>query len=130
MSKSVSTGEAASRGNIARDETVNLISSDKVEGSAVYDTAGEELGAVHSVMIDKTGGKVAYAVVAAGGALVTAANYYPVPWAALRYDVQRGGYVIGHAKDHFGEAPNFGPSTEWQDRDAAWFSGVDRHWAP
>ena len=48
--------------NVATDETSSLISSDKVEGTAVYDRRGEKLGSIHSVMIDKISGKVAYAV--------------------------------------------------------------------
>ena len=47
---------------VATDETSTLISSDKVEGTSVYDRRGEKLGSIHSVMIDKVSGKVAYAV--------------------------------------------------------------------
>ena len=43
---------------VATDETDSLISSEKVEGTAVYDRNGEKLGSVHSVMIDKFSGKV------------------------------------------------------------------------
>ena len=39
---------------VATDELSSLISSDKVEGTAVYDRGGEKLGSIHSVMIDKT----------------------------------------------------------------------------
>jgi hypothetical protein len=55
--------------NVASDETSSLISSDKVEGTAVYDRRGENLGSIHSVMIDKISGKVAYAVMSSGGFL-------------------------------------------------------------
>ena len=41
---------------VATDETNALISSDKVEGTAVYDRTGEKLGSIHSVMIDKVSG--------------------------------------------------------------------------
>jgi uncharacterized protein YrrD len=43
-------------------ETNTLISADKVEGTAVYNREGEKLGSIHTVMIDKVSGKVAYAV--------------------------------------------------------------------
>jgi myo-inositol-hexaphosphate 3-phosphohydrolase len=42
---------------VATDETSSLISSDKVEGTAVYDRQGEKLGSIHSVMIDKISGR-------------------------------------------------------------------------
>jgi PRC-barrel domain protein len=46
------TTTAAARG-LAIDETDRLISSDKVEGTPVYNPKGEHLGKVHHLMIDK-----------------------------------------------------------------------------
>ena len=50
-----------------RRETVSLIGSDKVEGTAVYGADNQKIGSVQRVMIDKISGKVAYAVVSFGG---------------------------------------------------------------
>ena len=50
-----------------RRETVSLIGSDKVEGTAVYGADNKKIGSVQRVMIDKISGKVAYAVVSFGG---------------------------------------------------------------
>ncbi|MCC2664970.1 MAG: photosystem reaction center subunit [Geminicoccaceae bacterium] len=52
--------------SVATDETSTLISSDKVEGTAVYNREGEKLGSIHTLMIDKMSGKVAYAVMSFG----------------------------------------------------------------
>ena len=52
-----------------RRETVSLIGSDKVEGTAVYGADKRKIGSVQRVMIDKISGKVAYAVVSFGGFL-------------------------------------------------------------
>jgi hypothetical protein len=41
------------------DETGGLISSDKVEGTLVYNPKGKRLGKVHHLMIDKYTGQVA-----------------------------------------------------------------------
>ena len=43
-----------------RRETVSLIGSDKVEGTAVYGADKKKIGSVQRVMIDKVSGKVAY----------------------------------------------------------------------
>ena len=40
----------------------DVISSDKVEGTKVYNTAGEKLGSVDDLMIDKVSGQIRYAV--------------------------------------------------------------------
>src|SRR5207248_1151446 len=44
------------------DETNRLISSEKVDGTAVYNRQGDRLGTVHHLMIDKFTGQVEYAV--------------------------------------------------------------------
>ena len=49
-----------------RRETVSLIGSDKVDGTAVYGADDNKIGTVHRVMIDKISGNVAYAVVSFG----------------------------------------------------------------
>ena len=47
----------------ATQETGNLIASDKVPGTNVYNTTGDNLGSIHDLMIDKASGKdCAYAI--------------------------------------------------------------------
>ncbi len=128
MSTNMNTGMSDRSGDVAREETTSLISSDKVEGTSVYDTAGNDLGSVHSVMIGKTDGKVSYAVLSFGGFLGIGANYYPVPWNALKYDTRQGGYVTGVTRESLEGAPNYGPTADWYDREAAWSGDVDRYW--
>ena len=65
-------------------ETVSLIGSDKVDGTAVYGADERKIGSVQRVMIDKISGKVAYAVVSFGGFLGMGEDYYPMPWPNLQ----------------------------------------------
>lgn len=58
----------AATSTVESRETVSLIGSDKVDGTAVYGSDQEEIGSVQRV-IDKISGKVAYAVVSFGGFL-------------------------------------------------------------
>ena len=75
-------------------ETVDLIGSDKVEGTAVYDAKGERMGTIKRVMLEKRSGQVAYAVLSFGGFLGLGSDSYPIPWDALKYDTSLGGYRI------------------------------------
>ena len=50
-------------------------------------------------MIDKISGKVAYAVISFGGFLGMGEDYYPMPWASLKYDNTVGGYRVGVTED-------------------------------
>ncbi len=78
-----------------RDETTSLISVGKVSGTNVYDTEGNHLGEVEDVLIEKTTGVIACAVVTVGGLLGIGGTFQQVPWNALTYDTRQGGYVVG-----------------------------------
>ena len=106
------------RKSVATDETSTLISSDKVEGTAVYNREGEKLGSIHTVMIDKVSGKVAYAVMSFGGFLGIGDRYHPLPWNMLTYDTGQGGYVVNLDQNQLKGAPTYGTSEtpNWSDR--------------
>jgi len=76
---------------VAEQETVSLIGSDKVQGTAVYGPDRQKIGSIERVMIEKRGGKVSYAVLSFGGFLGIGDDYYPLPWPSLKYNVDLGG---------------------------------------
>ena len=94
--------------DIETDETENMIASNKVEGTNVYNTEGDKLGSIYNFMVDKESGQVEYAVLQFGGFLGMGSDYYPVPWAALEYDEEQGGYVIDIDKDALEDVPHYG----------------------
>jgi hypothetical protein len=94
-------------------ETVSLIGSDKVEGTAVYGTDEKKIGKLERVMIDKISGKVAHAVLSFGGFMGMGEDYYPVPWSMLKYDTNLGGYRANLTKDQLDKAPKYNKSTDW-----------------
>ena len=102
-----------------RRETVSLIGSDKVDGTAVYGADHNKIGSVQRVMIDKISGKVAYAVVSFGGFLGMGEDYYPIPWPQLKYDNGLGGYIVGITEDQLQNAPRFSGAQGWNWNDRA-----------
>jgi hypothetical protein len=100
--------------SVAVSETDRLISSDKVEGTAVYNRQGESLGSIYTVMIDKYSGQVSYAVMSFGGFLGIGERYHPLPWKALTYDTGLGGYVTEVSRDQLERAPSYSrDETPW-----------------
>ena len=97
-----------------------LIAADKVEGTAVYNPAGEHLGTIDTFMLDKVSGNAAYAVLSFGGFLGLGTRHYPLPWSTLKYDRNYGGYVINLEKSLLEQAPSYDDSDDvtWEDR--AW----------
>ena len=87
--------------------THSVISSDKVEGTSVYDTAGDKLGSIDDLMIDKHSGHVHYAVLEFGGFLGMGTDRYPIPWSMLKYDTAKDGYVVPLDKERLKDAPRY-----------------------
>jgi sporulation protein YlmC with PRC-barrel domain len=104
MSSTTSSGYA---GQPATKETGELIASDKVEGTSVYNGAGEKLGSIYNLMVDKRSGKVAYAVMSFGGFLGMGSDYHPLPWEQLSYDRSKGGYVVDLSREQLEAAPTY-----------------------
>ncbi|PNG27581.1 PRC-barrel domain-containing protein [Methylocella silvestris] len=103
------------RTDLAESETASLIAASKVNGTNVYNSAGDSLGSIHDVMIDKQSGRVAYAVMSFGGFLGIGEDYHPLPWNVLHYDEQMGGYVVNVAAERLKEGPAFAAneSPDW-----------------
>jgi hypothetical protein len=103
-----------------RRETVSLIGSDKVEGTAVYGADERKIGSIQRIMLDKVSGKVAYAVVSFGGFLGIGEDYYPLPWSNLKYDTRLNGYRVNVTEDQLRGAPKFNQHQgwDWSDRTA------------
>jgi hypothetical protein len=95
-----------------------LIAGARVAGTEVYNTAGEHLGEIYDVMLDKKTGKVAYAIMSFGGFLGLGEKYHPIPWSVLDFDPDRGGYVVPMTKDKLEAAPMYDSQGEpdWDDR--------------
>jgi len=100
----------ATSGELSAKETGSLIAASKVNGTSVYNQAGESLGSIHDVMIEKHSGQVSYAVLSFGGFLGMGAKYHPLPWNQLTYSEQHQGYVLNLDKRQLEGAPAYEPS--------------------
>jgi hypothetical protein len=71
---------------IELDETSDIISSNKVEGTSVYDSEGNNLGSIYNFMVNKRSGQVEYAALRFGGFWGSEATIIPsLGHADLRY---------------------------------------------
>jgi PRC-barrel domain len=95
-----------------------LIESDRVEGTAVYDPSGNKIGSIRRLMIEKIGGKVAYAVMSFGGFLGMGEDEHTIPWNKLDYDTSLGGYRTDITEEQLRGAPAYSrdQSYDWSDR--------------
>jgi hypothetical protein len=116
-----------SRDEVATDETMNLISADKVVGTSVYNHQGESLGSVYGLMLNKLNGRVAYAIMSFGGFLGMGESYHPLPWRVLKYETSMGGYVVDLDRRRLESAPSYTRANEpdW----ATYPASIDAYYA-
>jgi sporulation protein YlmC with PRC-barrel domain len=106
--------------NDTNDTTGRLIAADQVEGTSVYNPAGDRLGSVEDIMIDKVNGRIAYAVLGFGGFLGIGDRHYPLPWEKLTYDTDMGGFVVDLDRRVLEGAPSYGDADTAGWEDPAW----------
>ena len=92
----------------------SLIPAEQVTGTDVYNTAGEHLGTVDDIMIDKISGQVIYAVMSFGGFLGIGEKQHPLPWSALTYDWDKEGYIVNLDKKMLENAPTLDPDEDFE----------------
>jgi sporulation protein YlmC with PRC-barrel domain len=101
------------------------ISANRVEGTAVYNQAGERIGKINDLMIEKVSGQVTSAIMTFGAVLGVGGDRYPLPWSLLTYDTDLNGYVIDERR--LKGAPS--ASGDSADGDLPWREAVYSYWA-
>jgi sporulation protein YlmC with PRC-barrel domain len=91
----------------------NLIAADKVDGTSVYNVAGDKLGTVEDIMIDKVSGRAIYAIMSFGGFLGMGTKHHPLPWSTLKYDMGKEGYIVNVDKKQLQDAPTYDGAHEF-----------------
>jgi sporulation protein YlmC with PRC-barrel domain len=108
------------------DTAHRLISSNRIEGTPVFDRYGKKIGTIHSVMIEKQSGQVAYAVLTFGGFLGLGSRAYPLPWSMLTYEREQHGYCVELRREDIESAPYM--TLDQADRPHTSQEPVYRHW--
>lgn len=77
-----------------------IVSTEDIEGTAVYDAAGKKMGRVDHLMIDKASGSVTAAVINVAGFFGIGHSHREVPWKALSYSAKLHGYQLSNEYSH------------------------------
>lgn len=83
------------------------ILASRVQGTSVYNNAGENIGEVKDIVLDKMSNSIIYAVVGFGGFLGIGERYHAMPWSSLDYSEKVGGYVVPMTRDILEKAPAY-----------------------
>ena len=105
-----------------------LMTAHTLTGDKVVNRAGDTLGSIDDIMLDVSLGRIAYAVMAAGGFMGLGEKLFAVPWSALTLDAERKCFLLDASKDTFRNAPGF-DKDHWPDEaDATWHQAVHQHY--
>jgi sporulation protein YlmC with PRC-barrel domain len=115
-------------GNQLTPPAARLIAARQIQGTSVYNTALEKLGAVEDVMLDKACGRIAYAVLSFGGFLGFGDRHYPLPWEKLVYNDELGGYIVDIDRETIEGAPSYTDEATASWDDEAWSRDVYAHY--
>lgn len=69
-----------------------IIESDRVEGTAVFDSKNDQIGTIKRLLIEKISGRVSFVDVTFGGFLGIGSHHVTIPWDKLAYDKELEGY--------------------------------------
>lgn len=84
-----------------------MILASRVEHTPAYNQAGEQIGHIADLSIDRRSGQVVYALMSFGGFLGIGKRFHPVPWQTLRYEPRLAGYVVTLSKEDLEGAPHY-----------------------
>ncbi len=88
------------------DPFERVVSVDRINASTVYSRAGDALGRVDCVLLDKVSGKITYALVAVAGGC-KGERRQALPWSVLTYDPLMGGYLVNLDRKVLESGPTF-----------------------
>lgn len=83
----------------------SLIASDRIEGTPVKRPGGDKIGTIERVMIEKSSGRVAYAVMSIGGFIGIGEEHTTLPWSVLTYNTELDAYELDRSEDELRGAP-------------------------
>lgn len=101
-----------------------VMTASSLDGDLVINERGDELGKIKEIMIDVPNGRVAYAVLSAGGLLGIGDKLFAVPWTAMTLDIDRRCFVLDVDIDWLKRAPGFDKSHWPATADSGWVGGT------
>ncbi len=86
-----------------------IVRGSEVLGLSVVDSRGEQIGALHDLMLDLRTGRIAYGVVMLDHAPEWSERVIAVPWNAMLLDAGAGRFRINALRDWIERAPSMQP---------------------
>ncbi len=100
-----------------------IMAAGSLEGESVVNATGENLGKIKEIMLDLTGGSIAYAVLSTGGVMGVGDKLFAIPWSALTLDADHKCFVLDVSKQRLEHAEGFDKENWPSVADLSWATG-------
>src|SRR5471030_2521221 len=105
-----------------------VVKASEVTGVHVKNKAGENLGKINEIVIDKALGKISYLVLDFGGHLGFGNKFFAIPWKVFTYNEEQDCYILNVDKERLKNSPGFDKGN-WPNFTAAEISNaIDKHY--
>jgi sporulation protein YlmC with PRC-barrel domain len=85
----------------------DVMAAHTLDRNKVVSSDGEDIGHLSEIMLDVRGGRIAYAVLTAGGFLGMGSTLHAIPWSALTLDTEHKCFHLDATAEHVKSAPGF-----------------------
>lgn len=94
----------------------------------VLNNQDQDLGKIHSVMLHKADGKVAYLVLTYGGFLGMGNKLFAIPWSVFKYDASNDCLRLSLSEEKLKNSPGF-DKDNWPDMsDQSWNTSMHSYY--
>lgn len=114
--------------HVAKGPGPYVMDAKTLEGDAVVNAEGVNLGEITAIMVDVQRDRIAYAVLTFGGFLGMGTKLFAIPWSALTLDADLKRFILNVAKERLQTATGFDKDHWPSMADSTWASAVHAHY--
>jgi sporulation protein YlmC with PRC-barrel domain len=105
----------------------DVMAAATLAGDRVVTKDGEHVGHIEGIMLDVPSGRIAYAVLSAGGFLGMGNTLHAIPWGALTLNVDEKLFLVHISADEIRNAPGFNKDHWPSMADPQWATAIHRY---
>lgn len=105
----------------------DVMAAATLAGDKVVTTDGEHIGHIAGIMLNVRRGRIAYAVLSAGGLRGIGSTLHAIPWGALTLNVDEKLFLVHITADEIRNAPGFDKDHWPAMADPQWATAVHRY---
>ncbi|KTD52577.1 PRC-barrel domain protein [Legionella quinlivanii] len=106
----------------------HVVKASEVSGVKVKNNAGEYLGDINEVVLDKISGRVNYLVLDFGGFMGFGNKFFAIPWHLFNYNKEDDCFVLQIEKERLKNAPGFDKDNWPNFADSSFASSLEKYY--